>query len=212
MKTFYINTLLLTSVVAVICSCRQKADVPAHTFVQPLPSGLNLDSLTDATVAAEFSVNDFNWMGGNLTFTVLSEDLYDAVQVNNLALGDTLVYSGDTIIISKIDNKDGSITINGGLENGGAYLWPYEGGTYRAVQMDDHSIYTALGKVELPLSEDFTIIDCKDDPHEPSDTICTDQKLYLENLVDYRQQFNEFNTTVQIDHGLITNITRRWIP
>lgn len=180
--------------------------------INPLPSGLDVELLTDCTVPASFTADDFHWMGGNLKMTVYNEDLYDVVEISQMALGDTLVYEGNPMVVTSLEEENGTLVVNGGVEMGGCWLQGYQGGTYRAYTFDDHSIYSVLGTAEVALAEDFVIIDCHDFPDEPSDTIRTDQKLYLESLADYRKEFYSINTRVVIENGMITEINRRWIP
>lgn len=203
------RTLLLIVAAAMLASCSQPA---VHQCVAPYPASVQIDSLADCTVPAFFASGDFRWMGGNLTMTVYSEDLYDAVDVSQLQPGDTLLYGGERIIVETISEEDGFLKINGGLDNGGALLVGHEGGTYRAVTFDDHSLYTSLGQAEVPLAETFVIIDCGLNPDDPVDTIRSDQKLYLESLDSTRSQFNYLDTRVVIENGLITEINRHWIP
>lgn len=204
--------LFLLPVIALICACSQQPSEPQNKMIRPLQSNIDVDNLTDATLAATFTSDDFGWMGGNLTMTVYAEELYDSADVQHLQMGDTLLCAQDTIVVSQIEQKNGAIVVNGGIEEGGAWLQPTNEGNYRAVEMDDHSIYTKLGEVELPLNDNFTIIDCGENPQDPYDTIRDMQKLYLENLQDSRKNFTELNTRVTIKKGLITNITRHWIP
>ena len=143
--------------------------------------------------------------------TVYSIDLYDSTEISKLQLGDTILFRNDTIIVSKIE-KGRYLTINGGIENGGVELAAYEGGTYRVQLMDDHPQYSELGKVQLPLSKDLTIIDCGDNPTDPYDTIRTNHKQWLDNAKEYKREFSELNTRVKIENGIITTITRNWIP
>lgn len=194
---------------AIVCSCGPKT---APKLLSPLPSGLEIDALTDCTVPAQFTSDDFRWMGGNLTMKVFSEDLYDAVEVLRMTPSDTLVFGGEKMVVETVEDKDGFLTINGGLEEGGAWLQAGDGGTYRACQMDDHSLYSELGTAELPLSEDFMIVDCGENPEDPSDTLTTGQKLYLETLESWRREFSPLNTKVVVEDGIITAIIRRWIP
>lgn len=193
----------------VMIGCSEK---PTNKVVKPLPASVDVSEIKDATIPAEFTCNDFNWMGGNLTMNVFEEDIYDAIEVNALVKGDTLLWNNDTIIVEEITSKGDVKVINNGIEEGGAELKSNGGGTYRAFLWDDHSAYTNLGKAQLPLAEDFTIIDCGENPSDAYDTIRTDQKLYLENLVDSRRSFNSLNTKVLVENGMITNITRIWIP
>ena len=209
--TYTMKKYILIALYALtLASCANKVVIREHAFIKPMSTELS-EYVENAEVPATFSTSDFNWMGGNLTMTVYSEDIYDAVELHKMAKGDTLLFNGDTIIVEKIEG-DGDLTVNGGIEEGGAYLVPNEGGTYRALLMNDHSAYTKLGKVQLPLSDNFTLIDCGDNPTDTYDTICTEQKLYLEHVKEYKRDFNELNTRVLIENGIINKITRHWIP
>ncbi len=203
------NTAIFLLAAAIVCSCGPKK---APKLISPLPSGLDAAALTDCTVPAMFTSDDFRWMGGNLTMKVFSEDLYDAVEVSLMEPGDTLVYSGEKIIVETVEDESGMIAVNGGLENGGAWLQAGDGGTYRACQWDDHSVYSELGTAHLPLSEEFRIIDCGENPTDPSDTLTSGQKFYLETLEEWRRHFYPLNTRVVVEDGIITEINRRWIP
>lgn len=207
MKTF--KLALVIALAAMLCGCAQKVE---HKSIAPLPSGLEINNLHDCTVSAAFTSDDFRWMGGNLCMTVYNQVLYDAVEISQMQVGDTLIYESKPLVINKMENADGGININGGLEEGGCWLVGYEGGTYVARTWDDHAIYSKLGDAEVALSEDFIIVDCGIEPSDPVDTIRMEQKLYLENLQDYRREFNQLNTRVTIENGLVTEINRRWIP
>lgn len=183
-----------------------------HKLIAPLPSGLDIQDLEDCTVPAAFTSDDFRWMGGNLRMTVYSKDLYDAVEISRMQVGDTLVYTGEPMVIESIEELHGGIAINGDIDNGGCCLAGYEGGTYVTRNWDDHATYTKLGTAEVALADDFVIIDCGEFPTDPADTIRTGQKLYLESLKDSRREFFSLNTLVTIENGMITEINRRWIP
>lgn len=203
-KLFYLAVSLL-----LFSACENKRQ---PNCISPLPSGIEVDAMTDCTVPASFTTDDFRWMGGNLMMTVYSEDLYDAVEVSKMQTGDTLVYEGRPMVIASLEEDNGTLNVNGGVEMGGCWLQGYEGGTYRAYIFDDHSIYSELGSAEVALSEDFVIIDCHEFPNEPLDTIRSDQKLYLESLEGSRKEFYALNTRVVIENGIITEINRHWIP
>ena len=74
-----------------LCACTEE---PAYQCIAPLPPAFSLDSFDDVTVPAEFSLDDFDWEGSNLTLALWSMDLYDAVQVSQMKTSDTLVYRG----------------------------------------------------------------------------------------------------------------------
>lgn len=206
------NKYLVIASVALLCSCSSRTTQEEHKMIAPLPAGISVDNLQDCTVPAAFTSEDFHWMGGNLSMTVYNMDLYDAVEISQMQVGDTIVYHGDSVVINTIAEDHGGIDINGGLDEGGCCLAGYEGGTYVARFWDDHATYTQLGKAEVALAEDFILIDCGEFPDDPSDTIRTNQKLYIENLEDGRKDFYSLNTRVTIENGMISEINRHWIP
>ena len=201
--------LILLVVALCLVSCTKKV---AYQMVKPLPAPYAVSLLQDATVPASFSSNDISWENGKLSMEVFSEDLYDAVAVSELKKGDTVVYDGKPIVVKDIDRKDKYVTLNGGVEEGGADLTVNQGGTFRGTEMDDHSTYTSLGKVTLPLAKDFVLIDCGENPTDPSDTVRTAQKTYLEKVPEYRRDFHVLDTRVRIEKGIVVEINRHWIP
>ena len=212
MNRFKYSFLLFAAaaLLATACASRQ---VAVYHRIAPLESGLHINALNDCTVATNFSVQDFNWQKRTLTFSVYSEDLYDAVAVSQMALGDTLVYEGKPMTVKKIQKDKNGVSINGEIEEGGAWLTPNGGGTYRATIWDDHSIYTLIGKATLPLADDFILIDCGDEPTDPSDTIRTGQQEYIDQVAKQgRDNFDAINTRVTIVQGKVKEIRRHWIP
>lgn len=203
-----IKNMAVTLAAALVLSCAPKA----HKMISPLPYGIDADNLLDCTVPAAFTSDDFRWMGGNLSMTVYGMDLYDAVELSQMHVGDTLFYDNAPMPVMSIEQKEGCVEINGGLDNGGCCLAGYQGGTYIVRNWDDHANYTRLGQAELPLAEDFILIDCGDDPRDPVDTIRTMQKLHIETLKGYKRDFSPLNTLVTVENGMITCINRRWIP
>lgn len=213
--------LILAAAALLMCACtgsnttsNTASDTTAvgNKFVKPLPAGCSVDSLTDCTIPALFSVSDIDWAAGTLQCKVYSMDLYDAVHITQLAQGDTLLFQGRSIIVSEVKTDDsGYVIVNGGIENDGADLMPFEGGTYRGIQPDDHAVYTLLGTATLPLAANLVMIDCGIEPTDPVDTISSGVKDYLLKL-DNKDNFNELNTQLLIQGGKVTQISRRWIP
>lgn len=204
--------LFAVLIVFTLLSCSQQQEEQVYAVIKPLPSGIKVREIKDATVPVSFKVSSFYWPESTLTIDVWSEDLYDAVEVSLMQAGDTLIYKGQDIIVKTIENENGILTINGGIEEDGAYLKAYEGGTYRGLQLDDHSTYTHLGSTILPLAYDFRIIDCGEDFTDKYDTITMGQKLYMDSIQNVRGDFNYLNTRVMVVNGNIVEITRKWIP
>lgn len=186
----------------------------AYQFIKPLPTKSPFKGETgglEGLIPAVFTSSDFNWKDSTLTLTAYSIDTYKASEIDNLQKGDTILFRNDTIITDKIE-RGKYISINGGIEFGGVDLTAHEEGTYRVLLMDNHPQYSELGKVKLPLSPTLTIIDCGDNPTDPYDTIRTNHKQWLANVKEYKRDFSELNTRVNIENGIITTITRFWIP
>ena len=204
-----ISLLYLTSG----CSTSNSKENATHQCISPLGLNTPIDStLNNSTIAAAFNVNDFNWQEGKLSITVYHEYIYDAVAVSQMQMGDTIIYEDTAIPIDSVKVTDKFVIINGGIEQGGTELCPYEGGTYRAVSLDDHSVYKEIGKANVTLPKDFTLIDCGENPTDPCDTICAGQKAYINQLPEHRQNFNPLNTRIRIEKGIVKEINRRWIP
>ncbi len=208
--------LVAVASVLLLCGCSQKQESEQkaeHITVKPLPAGIDPGKITDATVVASFSADDFNWTDGKLKLEVYAQDTYSAADMDQLKIGDTLVYNGTPTAVSKIQRADKSIAVNGDIDEGGALLQASDkGDTYRAVQLDDHPVCTKVAAVTLPLSPKLTIIDCRENPTDPSDTIRTDQEKFVKGLKDYKRNFSYIDTRVKIANGAIVGITRFWIP
>ena len=203
--------IAILAISAMLFSCSTKKT--EHKLVAPLPAGIDVENLQDCMIPVSFMLEDFNWEEGKLSLTVYNKDLYDAVEVSQLQVGDTLFYDEYPIVINKIVENGGGIEINDGhIDEGGCCLSPYEGGTYVARHWDTHATYTELGKAEVDLADNLVIINCGEFPNDLSDTICSEQRLYIENLKDSNASFFSLNTLVTIENGKITEINRRWIP
>ena len=201
------NILALFLGAGLLCACTEE---PRYQCIAPLPPAYSLDSFDDVMVPAGFTLDDFDWEGNNLTLTVWSKDLYDAVQVSQMKPGDTLVYRGEKMLVSEVEQEDAILTVNKGLYEGGAWLTPQGGGVYRAVESSDYATYTELGSVSLPIDEGFVFIDCGEDYNDPSDTITSCHRQYMESKVN--RNFWPGNTDVRIVQGKVVSVHRRWTP
>lgn len=66
--------------------------------IEPLAESLDLNALTDATVAASFGAEDISEKDGKteITLTVYDYDVYDMVDISQLAVGDTTSWTART--------------------------------------------------------------------------------------------------------------------
>ena len=79
--------------------------------IEPLPESLDLNALTDATVAASFGTEDISEKDGKteITLTVYDYDVYDMVDISQLAVGDTIVVDGKDMVVTSREDKDGFV-------------------------------------------------------------------------------------------------------
>lgn len=179
--------------------------------VEPLPgASIDTENPADGTYAVSFSSADVIDDGGllELHFTVYDYALYDAVQISQLAAGDTLVVDGEDMAVESVEQTNGGVAINGGLENGGVDLAPGEGGTYYISQLDDAKDYQSIGEATLPVSQDFVLTD-------DSDLSNPGQKLLsgdLFNLEDDACGFTANNTTLTVKDGYVVAAHRVYVP
>ena len=77
--------------------------------VEPMPESLDLNALTDATVAASFGADDISETDGKteLTLTVYDYDIYDMVDIAQLAVGDTIVVDGKDMVVTSREDENG---------------------------------------------------------------------------------------------------------
>ena len=178
--------------------------------VEPLPETLDVNALTDATVAASFSAEDISEKDGKtqITLTVYDYDVYDMVDIAQLAVGDTIVVDGKDMVVTSREDKDGFVTINGGLEQGGVDLTSDDSGVYYAVGMDDAKSYHELGKITVPVAEGFVLTDNSDLEH-PDETYAASD---LAKLAASEPGFTANNTLATIEHGELTVLARSYTP
>ena len=178
--------------------------------VEPMPESLDLNALTDATVAVSFGADDISETDGKteLTLTVYDYDIYDMVDIAQLAVGDTIVVDGKDMVVTSREDENGFVTINGGLEQGGVDLTSDDSGVYYAVGLDDTKSYHELGKVTVPVAEGFVLTD-NADPEHPDETYAA---ANLAELAASEPGFTANNTLATIEHGELTVLARSYTP
>lgn len=178
--------------------------------IEPLPESLDLNALTDATVAASFGAEDISEKDGKteIALTVYDYDVYDMVDISQLAVGDTIVVDGKDMVVASREDKDGFVTINGGLEQGGVDLTSDDSGVYYAVGLDDAKSYHELGKIAVPVAEGFVLTDNSDLEHSDETYAASD----LAKLAASEPGFTANNTLATIEHGELTVLARSYTP
>lgn len=214
------KAMILTSALclAALCACgvtdqSQTSSVSTEPTgepmrVEPMPSEIDLNALRDDTLAVSFDASCIKTEENQTTIdlTVYSEELFDAVEISQMDVGDTIVVKGEPIEITSKEEDGDNLVINGGEEEGGATLTSADGGTYRYVGMDDISAYDEVGSVTLPVDETCILTD-DSNPEHPGKEFSVAE---LSGLND--SDFTPYNTTVQLTGGKITAIHRSYMP
>ena len=188
----------------------QKSSSPHRWQSEPLAESLDPQALTDATVAASFGADDISETDGKteLTLTVYDYDIYDMVDIAQLAVGDTIVVDGKDMVVTSREDENGFVTINGGLEQGGVDLTSDDSGVYYAVGLDDTKSYHELGKITVPVADGFVLTD-NADPEHPDETYAAAD---LAELAASEPGFTANNTLATIEHGELTVLARSYTP
>lgn len=178
--------------------------------VEPLPDSIDVNSITDATLPVSFDAAALHTEGDKMTLDVkvCSYELYDAAEVSQLKVGDTIVADGREVVVTSIDTANG-VVINGGYEQDGLTLMGGDGGTLYAVGADDSKTFHEVGAVTLPVSSDCQLQDSAD--LEAGEVTVTADQL-AEYLAKDTESFLPDNTTVTVTGGQITGISRVYRP
>jgi hypothetical protein len=181
--------------------------------VEPLPATLHADALDDCTFAAGFQasdvvLNDDGMMVVHLT--VYDYELFDLVDISQLAAGDTLVIDKKSMAVKSVQrDESGMVTVNGGLENGGCELVTDEDGVFYENMMDDEKSYYRVGEATLPISQDFLFTDSSQLNSPEKKSYAGD---FLSDMKDSDRTFTPNATTVTVEDGRITGITQIYVP
>lgn len=206
MKTF----ISFITACAFLASCSTPKEQAKR--IAPIPVDYTASEMTDGAIPAAFSASDFNWTGKTLHADIYRETFYKSDDIKTMHIGDTLVYEGKPMVVAKIEKESGTISVNGGVEEGGAWLNADKSGKFRATTLDDHSIYDKLGATDIPLDGNFSFIDCGVNPSDPYDTVSVKQQQHIESLKDYKRNFSPIDTRIYVKKGRIEKIVRHWIP
>lgn len=161
------------------------------------------------TFAVAFDASSIHQDGDKITLDlkIYTYETFDAVEVTQLKAGDTITAAGQTLQITEVaEGKNGEFNLNGGYEQNGITLSPDDGGTYRQIRENDAYVYQEIGKVTLPLSEQFELLDNAENAN---------QKLTEKEMANFKDgdiPFTENNTTATVEGGSILQIQRHYTP
>ena len=171
-----------------------------------------MDNLTDATLAISLEeggayVDDTGKM--QMDLKIYTYDKYDMVDISALKVGDTLVtHNGEVEVASVDQNENGTIYINGGLEEGGFDLVTDDSGVYFETGFNDAKNWYEVGEATIRVSADFVGKDNAD--MEKGEIILYPGSFLTGEVENY--DFTPYNTTVRVEDGQIVEMTRIFVP
>ena len=181
--------------------------------MKPLPGYLDVNALQDCTFSAGFEAKDvyLNDDGALVVhMTVYDHELFDLVDISELAVGDTLVIDGNELMVETLERDNaGGIIINGGLDKDGYYLATDDDGVYYERGMDDAYSYYAVGEATIPVDQDFLLTDSSDLDKPERTLYAGDFLMEMENSTEI---FSPNNTTVTVANGKILGMVRVYTP
>ena len=211
-------TLLLALVCILFTACTVKVNQEGDksenmTKIMPLASTLDINNLTDCTVAVSLKkgdvyVDETGIM--QMKATVYDYDLYDMVDISQLKEGDTIVIGKKDVMISSLErNSAGTVIINGGLDQGGHELVTDENGVFYEIGYSDAKSYYSVGEATIRVSTEFeyldsSILDAEEKIYYPGDFLTEDSGI------DYN--FTPHNTKVVIEAGQVIALNRVYVP
>ena len=168
---------------------------------------------TDATYSAGFDRADIK-DGVIENVRLCTDDIYDIVDVNKMAVGDTFEAEGNTVTIESIERDEyGNININGGMDAENGYTLTTEEDTNGWMTMldDDLTTHTERGVVTLPMAGNVTFTDSSDLESEPV-TVTGIEAVTQAIMASQNDSFYPDNTDIVIEGGQITQINRIFVP
>ena len=135
--------------------------------------------------------------------------MYDMVDIADLKVGDTIVrHAGEVKVVSKEQSETGTVSINGGLENGGFDLATDNCGTFYETGFNDVKNWYEIGEATIRVSVDFKGIDNAN--LEQGEVIICPGDFLIGEATNYA--FTPCNTTVRVENGQIVEMNRVYTP
>lgn len=215
MKKIFIAALAASMLLLAGCANNGETTPGESKNVAPLEASIAIDNLDSADFPASFDASSLQEADGafSLELEVYDQEFFDAVDITTLAPGDKITAGGQEYTVETVEKSDtGLISVNGGLEQGGIdFATDDEGGVYYVEGLDDTHTYADLGKATLVLADNFTFTDNSDldDPDKQYDAAGF-RALLADDANGYG--FSQYNTTVSVEGGVITEIQRSFRP
>ena len=123
--------------------------------------------------------------------------------------GDILLTCDGEVEVTSLERKDAeTVSINGGVEEGGIDLVTNDGGFFYAVVLNDAICWYEVGEATIRVSVDFEYHDMSD--LQKGDVVYYAGSFLNGEVTDYN--FTPFNTTIRLEEGQIVEMIRVFVP
>ena len=211
-------SLLVLSAALFGCGAKDEPPTePSDTRILPIPSSFDPTNLEDCSFPVSFTNDDieFNDEGSfALHMTVWEQELFDAASITGLKEGDVIVVRGDDVSVAAVEQADGVVHINGGLENGGITMAPSEsGGTFyeSGSELTEYdAMYTSVAQMALHVNGDEFVYRDSSDLEKGEVTYLAGDLLAMKDSVDFG--CTAMNGTAHIVNNQVVEIIRVYMP
>ena len=181
------------------------------SIIYPLPdtamSNLNDAILSVSLEEGDAYVDDTGKM--QMDVIIYSYDKYDMVDISLLNVGDILVTHAGEVEIAALERKEnGTILINGGLDENGFNLITDENGIFYECGYNDTKNWYAVGDATIRVSTDFMFYDTSDP--EKGEILFYPGSFLIGEVTDYN--FTPYNTTIRVENSQIMEMYRVYMP
>lgn len=223
MKIRILGIIMLCGLLVGCANAKTQPDQPAPTVpvetkveaaavISPLEDN-TMEALEDSIVNISFEQDGFILDdAGNavLRMKIYSYDKFDMLDISVLKAGDTIILSGEEILVNSVEHNDrGTVLVNGGLDEGGFDLATDDSGIYYAHGYSDMKSWNLVGEAELPVSGSFIFRDGVD--LEKGEVTYTAADL-AESVPGIEFGYQPQNTTARIENGQVVEMNRIYTP
>lgn len=179
--------------------------------VVPLPDS-TMENMADATLAVSLDEGGiYVDNAGNLQMKVkiYTYDRYDLADIANLKVGDTITgYAGSVEVTALQTKEDGTVLINGGLDENGIELTTDDSGVFYEEGFSDIKSWYEIGTATIRVSADF--VGCDHSDLDRGEVVFDSNDFLLGEIENYN--FTPYNTTIRIAEGQVVELNRRYTP
>ncbi len=211
-------SLLVLSAALFGCGAKDEPPTePSDTRILPIPSSFDPTNLEDCSLPVSFTNDDIELNDEGsfvLHMTVWEQELFDAASITGLKEGDVIVVRGNDVSVAAVEQADGVVHINGGLENGGITMAPSEsGGTFyeSGSELTEYDVlYTSVAQMVLPVNGGEFVYRDSSDLEKGEVTYVAGDLLTMKDSVDFG--CTAMNGTAHIVNNQVVEIIRVYMP